>query len=902
MPDDIASKKRRQPPDMFDDITSLILFVVGLLLLGPVLGIAALRRAGRLRERVTILERQVAALRADLAAPELASAPMTAPPVPEPAAAIADEPEPPVEEALAAPAPDTSFADELGAPEPRRRGDLERRLAQHWLVWLGAGTLCLGGIFMAAYAVEAGFLGPVPRVILASLFGFVLIGLALRTRKGELTRGAALDLVPAALAAGGVATLFGATVAAHTLYDLLAASLALLLMATVSLAAILLSLLFGPLTAILGCLGAYGAPFLIQTASPSLLGLSLYLAVVAMVMHSLSRWADWRWLAAENAVLALATTLGLLLLAYDAGGSPNPLALIPAGLGLAVLAAPLALRRRQSRGAHRLGRPGRLILKAVFLLCIAILVASDYASLPLACLTLLVLLALLAGWSGRAEARMAGIAAAAALLAAALYQIPPLALSPDGIEPPVIFDASLWLVPAAGNLATALTLIGAVFALAGYTASRRPGRASLYWAGLAVATPLLALVVACWRLEGFGPSRVLTLTALALAALALLAARATPNDRPARAAWIAGGFAALALGAAFILREEWLLVALAALLPILAYVAGRLDVPALRRPAMALALAILVAAAWILDARFYGWRGWFWALYGLGVPLALVVVARRLFAAVRIDLLVELLDAAILLLWLVFVTYATRSLIGVPGMQLGLAEGGVQVCIWLAGALALLRLKEMAEGRHVLAYAWRFKLLLAAAEFTMVCLVAENPLVTAQYIEGWPVLNVLALAYLLPALLTAGIARALRRRGHHRPAVVTGAIAILVGLFWIALEVKRSVGGPDLATYWGPNEQLTLSIAWLALSGVLLLAGIWRRDRAVRAGALAVACLAIVKVFLFDLSELEGLYRAASFVGLGLALIGIGWLYGRFVTTLSFAPGAQQAHADEEQR
>ena len=39
----------------------------------------------------------------------------------------------------------------------------------------------------------------------------------------------------------------------------------------------------------------------------------------------------------------------------------------------------------------------------------------------------------------------------------------------------------------------------------------------------------------------------------------------------------------------------------------------------------------------------------------------------------------------------------------------------------------------------------------------------------------------------------------------------------------------------------------------------------------------------MAKVFLFDMSELTGLYRALSFLGLGLCLIGIGYLYQRYV-------------------
>jgi uncharacterized membrane protein len=39
----------------------------------------------------------------------------------------------------------------------------------------------------------------------------------------------------------------------------------------------------------------------------------------------------------------------------------------------------------------------------------------------------------------------------------------------------------------------------------------------------------------------------------------------------------------------------------------------------------------------------------------------------------------------------------------------------------------------------------------------------------------------------------------------------------------------------------------------------------------------------VVKVFLFDLAGLEGILRATSFIGLGIALIGIGLAYQKLV-------------------
>ena len=39
----------------------------------------------------------------------------------------------------------------------------------------------------------------------------------------------------------------------------------------------------------------------------------------------------------------------------------------------------------------------------------------------------------------------------------------------------------------------------------------------------------------------------------------------------------------------------------------------------------------------------------------------------------------------------------------------------------------------------------------------------------------------------------------------------------------------------------------------------------------------------MLKAFLFDMSNLTGVYRALSFMGLGLVLVAIGWLYQRIL-------------------
>jgi uncharacterized membrane protein len=58
-----------------------------------------------------------------------------------------------------------------------------------------------------------------------------------------------------------------------------------------------------------------------------------------------------------------------------------------------------------------------------------------------------------------------------------------------------------------------------------------------------------------------------------------------------------------------------------------------------------------------------------------------------------------------------------------------------------------------------------------------------------------------------------------------------------------------------------------------------------------------VLVLTVLKVFLIDMSNLTGIYRALSFLGLGAVLIGIGWLYQRLL--FPRAPATAQSGAPD---
>ena len=71
-----------------------------------------------------------------------------------------------------------------------------------------------------------------------------------------------------------------------------------------------------------------------------------------------------------------------------------------------------------------------------------------------------------------------------------------------------------------------------------------------------------------------------------------------------------------------------------------------------------------------------------------------------------------------------------------------------------------------------------------------------------------------------------------------------------------------------------------VSATWLVMALALVAAGIRIPDKALRLAGLILLTATILKVFLLDAAELEGVLRILSFLGLGIALIGMGKLYG----------------------
>ena len=113
---------------------------------------------------------------------------------------------------------------------------------------------------------------------------------------------------------------------------------------------------------------------------------------------------------------------------------------------------------------------------------------------------------------------------------------------------------------------------------------------------------------------------------------------------------------------------------------------------------------------------------------------------------------------------------------------------------------------------------------------------------------------------------------------------VAAVTAVVLALAYLSLQVARFYQGPRLAMApIGGAEAYTYSVVWLAFGVLLLVIGVVLRSQPVRLCSAAVVLLTVGKVFLVDMGGLTGVWRAFSFIGLGLVLVGIGYMYQRLL-------------------
>ena len=910
-----------------------------------ILAMAALIMIRRMEMRISELERVVramqtrpeaAALPVDATSEELGAtrAAISQPSAEETIAAPDEEEDAPLPVATFEQAEDIAEPVEKPVEKPKRPENLESWIGARWPVWVGGLALGLGGIFMVKYSIEQGLVSPAVRLAMASLFGLFLLALGewVRRRETPLNLPAFKNaMVPGVLTAAGIVTLFGAVYAAHEFYAYIGATTAFLLLAVISMAGVALSLLHGQALAGLGLLTAMITPALIDADPSSAWSLFSYLSIAWLATNAASRIRRWNgvpslanfcllcwgvvymfsapagdvWpMIANQLVMALGLTF-----IWPAGSEmPDERDMLVAEQnGDAKVGWRIWFKRMAWGGPHRMIKLTGAF--SVYAMAIAVVTLDDeLVAGHIEFVNYAALVAALGFWAAWHRTN----------LIPAIFALFGIASAVLGIEVGFITTATSpaladqYFMPswyASYGVEPVLILLSALFAGFGFLALlRHAARAPAYsalWSFVIWMVPLSLVTTSFFVFGNFTFDAPHGVMALVCAALFL-----------GLAEWFwrrgdGGIWRDLHIGA--LVTGSYLSVVLAlhaltqsVVTTILIAVVGFVYLMGVRRRPWPVLPWMMALAGVVVLARI-GWQPslvgdialsktpfFNQLLPGYGIPAVLTGLAAYMLkdgpdARVR-----NFLQALASLLALMTVAILTRHAMngGILNSNAPtLGEQSIYTLLSVGGSAVLMTL-DMKSPSPV--FRWGSILIgtlsmlfaLGAHLFTL------NPYFSGELTGPYPVFNLLLLGYLLPALAFFGLAT--YARGKRPVPYIYGLSAAGAALLFafVTLSVRRFWQGPGLADWKGfiQGELYTYSVVWLILGVMLLAAGSRFHAKSLRLASGILVLVAVLKVFLVDMSSLEGFLRALSFIGLGAVLIGIGLFYQRILLAMGKPP------------
>ncbi|HXQ03372.1 MAG TPA: DUF2339 domain-containing protein [Bradyrhizobium sp.] len=785
----------------------------------------------------------------------------------------------------------------------------EERIGTRWVVWVGGLTLALGGFFMVRYSIDAGLLGPGVRTLLGGLFALALLAAGEWTRRKESISAIEALLIaniPAILTAAGTSVAFATVYAAYALYGFLVPATAFVLLGLVALGTLAAALLHGPALAGLGIAAAFVTPVLVSSDKPDFWALYIYLAIVTAAAFGLARIRLWRWLAITTIAFALLWTFPCLQCGPSMVG-PHAFHVI-AGFVLAALLVVCGLMFGPPADEGRIEPISSGSLAAYLAGSTMIVLASFHTDAAIIVFALLVAGTLFVAWRAQAATGAVGAAAIFVFVVFAEWAVranPDMLVLPGGPLPGI--------GPAATDGSVSLHLIlAAIFAIGfgavGFLAQGRFASAIIpvVWSAAAVFTPLTLLIALYARIAHLDRSIPFAILAVVLAA-AYGAATEILNRRDRRpglaisiALFATGALGALALALTFALEKGWLTIALALMSMGTAWISMQRPIPFLRSLAAVLAGIVVLRIGY--EPRIVGDAVgttpiFNWLLWGYGIPALSFWTASHFLRRRGDDAPLRTVESAAILFTVLLAFMEIRHAVNGGDVyydNVGLTEIALQVCVALAMAIGLERLR-IRTGSVVHNVSAVLLTVFGGLASVFGLMLLETPIF-------WPIdvggvfINLILLAYAAPAVLALLLSYAVagRRRAAYANTIAAGALVL--ALTYVTFEIRRLYHGPVLTSgATGGAEQYSYSIAWLAFGVALLGIGIVFNSQRARLASAVVIALTILKAFLIDMSTLTGVYRALSFMCLGLVLVAIGWLYQRILFRRQAAPPSDGA-------
>jgi uncharacterized membrane protein len=874
-----------------DDFVVLGLLVMGVVIGGFVLGIIGFFKAQRLERSIYEIKRQISSLSTsavNVALPTKVDQAEVAASKPE----IEIPPEPITEKIEAVSVDKTEPRVESQAPTR----DLERNLASRWFVWVGGVAVSLAGLLFVKYAHEQGLISPFLRVLIGLLIaaGLVAAGEYVRRSRGT----SMVDYVPAALSAAGLVMGFGVVYAAYGLYDLVSPGVDFIGLGLVAMAAFWLSRVQGPLIAALGLLGAYSAPALVTSTDPNAWSFFPYLLVIVATSFFTLRGRNWWWLGYLS--IAGAMAWGLLWIgggAFNAGDVwPIGAFAIALGLGATLMFEGRAIFAEESGSLVKAAHMSQPLSLAICGMAagVALLAAQVFETQHgfTALVLFLIGMCLVAAFSWFKN----GVSVAALLAALCVWVV--FIGWPEVAFHEWAFDEHGFWTTVPGLTEPPRFVNWMIVGLIGFTGLGTVGylkkQTAQPWAALAAGASFMFLLGAWGRADFVWSANSWAVFGGLL--MALLMALAWMKRSALSESEAQFGISSLVVGAAMLglfaldrlFDDIWFTIAIALFAAAVAYLSKL--IPARLIGATASALGSFAAARLFVSREIWGegavypWGG-HWPIYGYGIPAITLFVASRWLNNQNYRREQVALEGISLALFVSLVSLELRTLIGgdLVGHDMTLLEMSAHILSWLGMAYGLAYRQHLFSS-YVSLWGSRALLFGSCAAIIVMSLLLLNPLATGDQIQGNILFNSLTMAYLAPVVLLALIARKLDAIGLGWWRNGVGILALVLSVAYVTMQTKMAFQGKYIIPEFSSDaESYALSAAWLVLSILLFVVGLKLERKNIRLGGMVVMVLALLKAFGYDLWEIGGLWRIASLLGLGLCLIGVGWLYTRFV-------------------
>ena len=763
------------------------------------------------------------------------------------------------------------------------------------MVWVGGVALALGGIFLVRYTIQQGLIGPRVRIALGALLAAALViagEWSRRTERRAGIPGLPTADIPSILTAAGTVVAYATVYAAYALYQFLPPGAAFILLGIVALLTLAAALLHGPALAGLGVVGAFVTPLLVASDQPDYWALYIYIAIVTAAAFALARARMWLWLAVTAVVLgALWTLPGTFPVVAIGAHVFNALS----GFVLAAVFLVCGFLYGPEAKPSEVEWVSTFSLSVYVLVAALLVLASGEDTAPFVAFIILTAATVAIAWRTEAATGAVPVAAILAIAVMADWAVPRILnnlVAPAGPAAPAIADPQRYDYGTHFLLAAAWA---AMFGIPGFLAQGRSTRAlvPILWAACAVIVPLAMLVALYYRIAGLDQSLPFAGLALLLAALfgvateALVQRASRPGLPAASAIFATATLAALALALTFALEKGWLTITLALMAPAAAWVSEKRPLPALRWLAAAMVIVVLVRIG--QEPRIVGDELgrtpiFNWLLYGYGVPALSFWAAGWLLRRRSDDVPARIADAGAILFTVLLVILQIRHYItggDIYRPMNRITEAALDVNAGLALTIALERIRGRSGSivHNVGA--------LVVAALTLCVIVFDLIIAVGPRFYNNPVgglfFNVILLAYGLPAVLAIILALIARTTRPLVYRVIAAGTAAILALFYLTLEVRRFFHGEILSGPTSDAEQYCYSSAWLLFGIALLAVGFVLRSQPARFLALGVITLTIGKVFIIDTASISGIYRALSVIGLGVVLLGIGFLYQRLL-------------------